>query len=413
MTKEAIEIEVNPLFYPILFEKARYKGIWGGRGSGKSHFGALFGIIKAYTEDVIILFIREKKNTLAGSLKRTVELKIKELGLLDQFKVTNTYIKCLATGSLMNFVGLSETTKESIKSFEGAKYFIIDEAQVISLGAFQYLAPTLRANDAEMLCLWNPKEPDTAVEQYFRSPDHPEDDRIVIKANWDDNIFLNDAINQERLMCKRKFPKLYNHIWEGEFQVISEASVFDDYYTIADFDEPQQPVRFYFGVDFGFSEDPTVLVRCYILDNCLYIDHEQFLYHQDIDRLPALFDKMPKVRNNWIFADNSRPDTISYLKKKGFKIKGAPKGAGSVEDGIEHMKKFDRIYIHKRCPFVQEEFKLYSYEINTATGKPLTKLKDKYNHAIDALRYALHEERVGSVGVLDLYGNPAIHRGKR
>jgi len=82
--------------------------------------------------------------------------------------------------------------------------------------------------------------------------------------------------------------------------------------------------------------------------------------------LPKLFDEVPGVREHKIRADSARPETISYLKRQGFKIEAAEKGAGSVEDGITYLKKFKKIVIHPRCTETAKEFRLYSYKVNRA-----------------------------------------------
>ena len=93
-----------------------------------------------------------------------------------------------------------------------------------------------------------------------------------------------------------------------------------------------------------------------------------------------------------IRADSARPETIDHMRKAGFNIFPARKGAGSVEDGVEFLKGYD-IVVHPRCKHVIDELTHYSWEADRLTGEPTNKLADKHNHCVDALRYALENVR--------------------
>ena len=157
------------------------------------------------------------------------------------------------------------------------------------------------------------------------------------------------------------------------------------------FPEPPEGTQIRFGADWGFSVDPTALVRFWILDEELYIDYEAYGYGVEIDETPQLFDSLPEARDWPIKADAARPETISYMSHQGFRIYAAEKWNGSVEDGIAHIKGFKRIHIHPRCRHTAEEFRLYSYKIDATTQEVLPILVDANNHAIDAIRYGLDE----------------------
>ena len=178
----------------------------------------------------------------------------------------------------------------------------------------------------------------------------------------------------------------YLHIWEGEVRKFSNALVFANYFTVEDFDTPNG-VRFYHGADWGFANDPTTLVRCFIDGKRLYIDQEAWGIGVEIDNTPALFNTVDTVRRWPIKADSARPETISYMRRQGFNISAARKWSGSVEDGIEFLKTFE-IVIHPRCKHTIDEFNHYSYKVDKQTGDILPQIVDSWNHCIDALRYS-------------------------
>jgi phage terminase large subunit len=187
--------------------------------------------------------------------------------------------------------------------------------------------------------------------------------------------------------------------------MLSEARVFRNWRVMA-FETPIG-VRFYFGADWGFSVDPTVLVRCfigrfdengevvpdYMNGDTLFIDMERYQVGCEIDNTPALFKQIPGSQDWPMTADSARPETISYMQRNGFpRIQPSVKGQGSVEDGIEFMKNFD-IVVHPRCPHTIDELSQYAYKIDKKTNEVLPVLEDKKNHVIDAVRYALESTR--------------------
>lgn len=134
--------------------------------------------------------------------------------------------------------------------------------------------------------------------------------------------------------------------------------------------------------------DPTTLIRCFIRDRKLYIDREAWGIGVEIDKTPALFDTIDTARLYPIKADCARPETISYMKRQGFRISAAKKWQGSVEDGIEFLKTFD-IVIHPRCKHTIDEFNHYSYKVDKQTNDILPQIVDANNHIVDGLRYAM------------------------
>jgi phage terminase large subunit len=161
--------------------------------------------------------------------------------------------------------------------------------------------------------------------------------------------------------------------------------------------EASDQTQFFYGCDFGYSQDPTCLVRMWTKDKCLFIDYEAYGVGVEIEELPAFFKTVPDLfthdgLSKWkILADSARPETISYLASKGFCIEGAEKGKGSVEDGIEFLRSFERIVIHPRCKGSIGDFQNYKWKTDRITNNILPIPLDASNHAPDACRYALSE----------------------
>ncbi|MGI4814369.1 MAG: PBSX family phage terminase large subunit [Janthinobacterium lividum] len=387
MSETYLEIETPRAFAPLLVP-SRYKGAHGGRGSGKSHFFGEMLVEKAILEPGLrAVCIREIQKSLEQSVKRLIEDKIAALGVGAQFEILDKEIRTPGDG-LIIFMGMQSHTAESIKSLEGYDVAWVEEAQSLSKHSLRLLRPTMRKAGSELWFTWNPDSADDPVDQLLRSPDHVSD-KIVVEANWSDNPWFPAELEQERTDDRRSNPDEYDHIWEGGYHTISEAVIFRHRVTEAEFETPPDS-RFYFGADWGFAKDPSVLIRCFIDDDILYIDHEAFGAGVEMDDLPTLFRSIPGSEDWPIKADNSRPETISYMAKRhDFKITAADKWPGSVEDGVSRLKAFRGIRVHPRCPNIAKEFRMYSYKLDRLTGDILPVIVDDWNHGIDALRYAL------------------------
>ena len=328
--------------------------------------------------------IREVQKSLAQSVKRLVEAKIESLGVGHLFDIQQSLIKG-PHGGLIIFQGMQNHTADSIKSLEGFDIAWVEEAQSLSQRSLDLLRPTIRKPGSELWFTWNPSKETDPVDVLLRGP-VPPPDSVVVQANFRDNPWLPDVLRDELEYDRDRDPDKFAHIWLGEYQRNSEARVFRNW-RVDEFEAPNG-VTFRMGADFGFSIDPSVLVRCYIEGRNLYIDHEAWQIGCEIDRMPDLFMTVPEAEDWPMVADSSRPETISYLRNHGFpKILPAVKGARSVEEGVEFLKSFD-IIVHPRCQHVIDELTLYSFEVDPQTQLVLPKLADKNNHCIDALRYA-------------------------
>ncbi|MGH6778044.1 MAG: phage terminase large subunit, partial [Bradyrhizobium sp.] len=148
-----LKIPTAQVFEPLL-QPARYKGTYGGRGSGKSHFfGELLVEICQAERGTLAVCIREAQRTLAQSSKRLIEHKIAALGLGHGFKLFNDKIKTPGDG-LIIFRGMQDHTADSIKSLEGFRIAWVDEAQILSARSLALLRPTIRAAGSELWASW-------------------------------------------------------------------------------------------------------------------------------------------------------------------------------------------------------------------------------------------------------------------
>jgi phage terminase large subunit len=365
--------------------------LYGGRGGAKSWGVAITLIIKALQKKRLILCTREIQRSIKDSVHKLLSDTINRMGLDPIFDIKKDYIQC-KTGSKFIFKGLKHNITE-VKSTEGIDICWTEEAQSISRDSWDILDPTVRKENSQIIITFNPDdENDPVYHEFITNGDLYGEDLTLININYNDNPFLSSVSRR-----KIELEKLYNydkylHIWKGEIKSVSDACIFKGKFTVHDFETPKD-AEFFFGADWGFSQDPTVLIRCYEYDNELWIDYEAVGYGTKLKEIPQLFEFIPESRKNKIIADSSRPETIDFIKDKDFFIKPSKKGKDSIKEGIEFIKNFIKVNIHTRCKHTAYEFKSYSYKVDKHTNEILKIIIDKDNHCIDALRYSLEDLR--------------------
>lgn len=391
----ALTVDIPEAFDFLFDEQAddkkvvRYRAVYGGRGSAKSHSFAQALVIKAYQNPLRIGCYREIQKSIRDSVKRLLDDKIRDSGLQDFYESTDSEIRG-PNGSLFIFGGL-KSNPDAVKSTEGLDIAAVFEANKVSQRSWDLLIPTVRKNGSEIWAEWNPEQNTDPVDMMFRGEDGAPPGSIVRRVNWDQNPFFPDVLKQELEWDRKRDPEKYSHIWMGEYQQFSEARVFKNW-TIEEFERPKGTV-FRLGADWGFSVDPSVMVRCDIEGNRLYIDYEAYRVGCEIVNLPELFMGVPEAEKWPSTADSSRPETISYMQKHGFpKMRATIKGAGSVDEGVQFLQSFD-IVVHPRCTHAIDELTMYRYKTDPLTNQVLPVLEDKNNHVIDAVRYACEGAR--------------------
>jgi phage terminase large subunit len=306
-------------------------------------------------------------------------MKIEDYFIITQDSIRSRY------GAEIIFRGLRNNITE-IKSLEGVSIAWIEEAEKVSQESLDLLVPTIREKGSEIWVSFNPESEHSPVYKRFVKQQRP--DTITGFINWFDNDFFPEVLKKELEYDRRVDYEKYLHIWEGQVKQYSDVCIFKNKITVEEFETPED-IQLYFGADWGFSNDPTVLVRMFIQDTKLFIDYEFYAVGIEITELERAFDTVPESRTWTIRADSERPDTISYMRQRGFNIVGAEKGKGSVEDGIQFLRSFEQIVIHPRCRGAIDNFLNYRWKQDRITQEVLPIPADGSDHVPDSARYAL------------------------
>lgn len=400
----------------LIFPK-RLKIVYGGRGSAKTRTVTSILTAEASAQRERVLCLREIQASIEESSYQELVEEIERRDLSESFVTGKKIIRVPATRSSFSFRGLYRNQR-GIKGFTKATKAWLDEGDGVSRESLEILFPTIREAGSEIWVTFNPnKETDPVwvdvIGPYENLLDadgcYEDDDVLIIRANYTDNPWFTDELELERAKMERTDTDRYNWIWRGMFNKRSDELIFAGKWRVEAFETPAN-ARFFFGADWGFSQDPTTLNRSFIRGNTLYIDYEAHGVHTELTDIWKLFGGregakpaqlkewtpedtlrypgIPGARKWKIKADCSRPETISLVAKQGFNIDAAKKWGGSVEDGIEVLRGFDEIIVHPRCPHTAAELGSYSYKVDKQTGDILPIIVDKNNHHIDGIRYS-------------------------
>ena len=226
-----LSIETARAFVPLL-KASRYKGAYGGRGSGKSHFFAGLAVETAMLKPGCRgLMVREVQKSLAESAQQLIKDKIIEFGLGAKFNVLRDRIETPG-GGVFAFIGMQDHTAESVKSLEGFDFAWCEEAHSLSQRSLTLLRPTIRKADSELWFSWNPTRRSDPVDALLRGATPPTN-AIVVPANWSDNPWFPTGLKQERADDQRDRPDSYDHTWEGSYVKVTEGAYFASQLTTA------------------------------------------------------------------------------------------------------------------------------------------------------------------------------------
>jgi len=386
MTK--VTVKLPPKLIPVFLGDARYRGAFGGRGSGKSFSFAKMLAVRGKMKPIRILCARELQSSIKESVHNEIVAAISsEPWLDDSYEYGESFIRG-TNGTEFIFKGLRHNYKE-IKSTADVDICWVEEAEAVSEKSWRTLIPTIRNKGPEVWLTWNPEDKDTPTNRRFRKNVPPRSK--IVELNYKDNPWFPDELEAERLHDQQYNIEMYSHIWEGQYLEITEAQIFRDHYDVKDFEIDHEFGFPLLGMDFGFAQDPTTCVECYIKDDILYIRRDCGRVGLDLDDTPNyIIERMPMASDFVIRADSARPESISYLSRHGLPMmESVKKWPGSIADGISFIRAFKRVIIHTDACGCADEFRKYQYKVDSRTGDIVPVPLDKDNHYIDAVRYAL------------------------
>lgn len=389
------EIKFPPAL-DFLFQPARYKVAFGGRGSGKSWSYARALLVLAAKDKLRILCTREVQKSIKDSVHKLLSDQIAAIGLGSFYEILETEIRG-RNGSSFVFSGLSSQTVESIKSHEGVDIVWCEEAQSISKKSWDTLIPTIRKAGSEIWVTFNPEL--DSDETYVRFVVSPPPNSFVQQVNYTDNPWFPDVLEQERLHCQLTNQEDYAQIWDGACRTSVAGAIYAS--EVGDVirsgrvcNVPYDPrLKVHTIWDLGWNDSMSIILTQRLRSEIRIIDYIEDS-HKTLDWYAAELNK----RNmnwgfDWLPHDGAHKDfktgksTVEMLKAFGRR----PKLVQNI--GVEAGIKMARMVFGQACfdksktARLVECLKRYRRSINQATNEPGAPLHDEFSHGADVWRY--------------------------
>lgn len=392
----------NDIYLPHLkdFTK-RYEVYYGGAGSGKSYFVAQKLVIKALSDRRKVLVLRKVGRTVKNSVFQLILDTLDLFHIKDKCKINKTDFSIeLPNGSIFLCSGLDDP--EKIKSIAGLTDAWLEEATEFTQDDFNQIDLRIRdplAKDQQLILSFNPvSKASWCYLQFFA--ENPELDEFrskveIVKSNYTNNPHLPQAYVDSLLLLKATNPVYYGIYALGDFGSLDKL-VYSNWQKF-EFNKEDIKGDLIIGLDFGYTNDPTALVAAIVNaeENRIYVFKEwggTGLLNDDIAKNIIDFGFAKSI----IKADSAEQKSIDEIKRAGvLRISPCTKGQGSILQGIQKLQQYELI-IHPDCKEILNELQNYAWEKDKQTNEYINKPIDKYNHYLDALRYALQclDERV-------------------
>ena len=225
-----MEISIPKKFKPLFegaYDKYRVIVYYGGRGAGKSVTLSYFAILKCLQDRIRFYIVRKVEKSKANSIHSLIKRLLRESNLFDYVESTSIDKITFINGSELLFDGVSERTIDNIRSADNIRYFWFEEAHDLKEDLMQVLIPSVRADNSQVIISLNPqKSTDYIYTQYIKAENIDNSYSIAIKVNYNDNPFLPEVLDRDRLRDLKTLPReVYLHIWEGETNDYNDLKV--------------------------------------------------------------------------------------------------------------------------------------------------------------------------------------------
>ena len=388
-----MSLSLNSKYTPLFNNDNRYYIVTGGRGSGKSYTINMFLLALTYESGHTILFTRYTLTSAHVSIIPEFLEKIEQLENHSDFHITKDEIVNLKTGSKIIFKGIktsSGTQTASLKSLAGVTCWVLDEAEeLVDEDIFDKIDLSIRAKNKQnrVILVLNPATKEHFIYQKFFESKGVEagsnltkGDTTYIHTTYLDNVEnLSQSFLDQVEDTKRRRPEKYKHAILGGWLNKAEGVIFTNW-SVGQFPNTNDTV---FGQDFGFSQDPTTLIETHIDTSKKIIYARLHVYKAGLTTSEIAQLNYKFAQDRLIVADSAEPRLIAELKAKKLNIVPTIKGADSVKYGISLIQDYDMIIDEGSIDLIKELNNYCWLEKKSET--PI----DKFNHGLDALRYAV------------------------
>ena len=370
----------------------RYFVLTGGRGSGKSFAATVFLVLLTYERGHKILFTRYTMTSASSSIIPEFIEKLELMNVIEDFRITKDEITNIKTGSSILFKGIktaSGNQTAALKSLNAITTFVLDEAEeLIDEDVFDKIDQSVRVKDKpnRVMLILNPTTKEHWIYgRFYENRGIPDkfngikDNVTFIHTTYIDNIKnLSESFLVQIDDIRKRRPEKYEHQILGGWLNRAEGVIFTNW-RMGQFNDAYDIL---YGQDFGFSVDPTVLVKLSVDRKGRRIFIKEMYGKAGMSTTEIASWNTRYAGPELIICDSAEPRLISEVRLRGCNLKPTVKKAGSILSGIGLLQDFDLI-IDPDSPEIVKELNNYVWS-DTGKQRPV----DRWNHRIDAIRYA-------------------------
>jgi phage terminase large subunit len=386
------KVSLNERYTSLFTSKSRYFIVTGGRGSGKSFGVAVFLLSLTYEQGHKILFSRYTMTSAQTSIIPEFVEKIDLMSVNEHFRITKDEIINLTTGSSIIFKGIKTSSGNqtaALKSLNGVTTFVVDEAEELTDEAtFDKIDFSVRSQTKQNRCILilNPTTKEHWIYQRFFQSNNvlsgsnkATDTATYIHTTYKDNkANLSTSFLEQVYEMKAKRPDKYEHQILGGWLEKQEGTIIRNW-RVGDYIQTEHTC---YGQDFGFSVDLTTLIKVSVDKELGKVYVRQVYGKAGLSTTEIYNRNKSECGTDLIICDSAEPRLIKELKTKGLNIKPTIKRSGSILSGIALIQDYEIVVDREAHGVIRE---INNYVWHEKNEKPI----DKFNHYIDALRYAL------------------------
>lgn len=396
---------VNKAYEPIFTQKPRYVILMGGRGAGRSTVASQLANARLTAPEYFrCAIMRYVLGDIRNSIYREILDRAEENGIKDSLDINESTMTIKYGMNTINAVGFRKSSadqKAKLKSLANYNCIIIEEADEIPEADFMQLDDSLRTvkGDITIILLLNPPskshwiiqrwfdllpaEIDGRILKDFYVPKLKDDatNTLFIRTSYLDNIkniAPQSVTNYEQYRNTK--PDHYWNMVRGLVPEVVRGKIYSGWRIIDEIPFEARLERY--GIDFGYTNDPTAIVAIYYHNGGYILDEVAYktqLINKDIADIIKLNDEALCI------ADSAEPKSIAELEAEGLTIIGAEKGSDSIRNGIQ-LVQGQKISVTRRSKNILKEYENYAWE-EDKDGVTLNKPKPLFDHAMDAIRY--------------------------
>jgi len=378
---------------PIVESDSRYFIVSGGRGSGKSFSVNALLVMLTYEQGHTILFTRYTLTSAYISIIPEFIDKLEQFGSIADFHITKDEILNKKTGSKIIFRGIKTSSGDqtaNLKSLQGITTWVVDEAEeLVDEQKFDTIDLSVRQQGKpnRIILILNPTTKEHFIYRRFfedrgvqEGSNTTKENTTYIHTTYKDNIKnLSQSYIEQIEQMKIRRPEKYKQQMLGKWLNKAEGVIFNNW-SVGEFKHISSSV---WGQDYGFAADPSTLVEVNIDSSNKRIYLKECFYLQRLTTSQIAQLNLKHAREGLIVGDSAEPRLLSEIKAKGCNVRPSIKGQGSITYGISLLQDYDIIVSPDSTNLIKE---LNNYRwLERKSNTPI----DKYNHLIDAVRYAV------------------------